>query len=129
MLLKTFSFILKNKMATITDSLITTVFKPFQEKLTIIRGCFTNCICSICECVSAVAAVFHPLIFHNMNSLNKPLSVDTLIGHKCIQVLVEVLLYLVKYLVKAVHLCVSDLITVLFHFSQDIVLWLKLDGA
>ena len=77
---KDFWLILKNKMATIADSLITTVFKAFQEKLTIIRGCFTNCICSLCACVWAVTAVFlfHLLIFHNTNSFNKPLSVDTL---------------------------------------------------
>ena len=47
-------------------------FKPFQEKLTIKRGCFTNCICSICACVSAITTVS---LFH---SLNNPLSVDTL---------------------------------------------------
>ena len=49
--LQIFCLILKNKMAAIANSLITTVFTPFQEKLTIIRGCFTNCICSICAYV------------------------------------------------------------------------------
>ena len=78
--IKDFWLILKNKMAAIAKSLITTDFKPFQEKFTIIRGYFTNCICSICACVSAVTAVYllHPLIFHNMNNFNLPLSVDTL---------------------------------------------------
>ena len=77
---KDFWLILKNKMAAIAGSLITTVFKPFQEKLPIIRGCFTNCMCSISACVCAIMAVFlfHPLIFHNMNSFYIPLSVDTL---------------------------------------------------
>ena len=77
---KDFWLILKNQMAATADSLITTVFKPFQEKLAIIRGCFTNCICSIFACVCAVTAVFlfHPLIFHNMNSFNIPLLVGTL---------------------------------------------------
>ena len=68
-------------MAIIADSVITTVFKPFQEKLTIIRGCFTNCLRSICGCACVCrygCFFFHPLIFHNMNRFNIPLLVDTL---------------------------------------------------